>query len=366
MAQQQAEPRMEGFGLQKDIQIHVPEEERGQQRQAQRSNSSRRTVAVSRRGPNSRPASAELDNDAERGEDGDADLDASDERASAASDDGDDDRDDGREDLDTDLDADDAGDDDAGDDGDDRGDEDRPGERRTARSEVPDKDSRTRAQWAQEVGKLQGTIEELQRRLDAQDARNAQANDARAGRRPAGDDDEDDELSATLDEMFSASADEDEFVKAGDLEKRTKQRKKLEKQINGRLKSSLEQYASDEGRALLAVPGAREMYNEANRSGLMDKLRTKHQYFAPLIFEVMREQHNAQITKLESRHKKELDRLQKKLRRDNLDDIPAGSGNRGHAGTGQGNSRPRNPMEAAMAGLSARQGLPPPGRTGRR
>mgnify|MGYP001576635313 CR=1 FL=1 len=353
MAQQQAEPRIESFGLSKDIQNHVPEEERGQQQTQQARSGKRRTVAVNRRGPNTQRAAAVLDKESDDGADGsDAgdDLDASDTDDDPTSDaDGDTEGADGNDDDDLD-DGDTAGADDADDAGQDKA------AARKAR-DVPDKDSKTRAQWRNEVAKLTGQMEAMQRQVDATAARSAQADDARQQRQAAAGDDD---LDSVLDEVLGPGQDKDAFVKAGELEARGKQRKKLEKFVSGRVSGAVDGYVNEEAKAFMAVPGAREAYNAAVQSGAFDRLRGQHKHLLPLIFLTLKEQHDAQVKKLTARHEKELGALKVRLRRANLGEIPAGSGSRGNNGTGSGSMHPRNPMEAAMAALSQKQGLPAP------
>lgn len=344
MAQQQAEPRPESFGFMPEIQEHVPEEmaEEPQQRQSQQSG--KRTVAVSRRGRDDAPrGSAQMDDQESDDSDGlgaDDDLDAS---GDLSQDDADVDAGDELDAADADLEGDDA---DA-----DAGNAKGKGKGRAA----PDKDSKTRAQWAEANGKLQGQIESLQRQIESLTARNSQADDAQSRQQAA---QTDDDLSELLDDLFTTDADKDGFVKAGELEARTKNRKKLEKQIGARVQGAVDAYATDEVKALWAIPEARKAWADAQQNGVADKARKEHQHLGPLIFTILHEQHVAQIKSLEAKYAKEINNLKQKLRQGRLDEIPAGSGNRGGRGTGSGNRRPMNPMERAMAGISQKQGIP--------
>lgn len=348
---QQAEPNIQSFGLQKEIQEHVPDEDPGQPPQRNRAEA-RRTVAVNRRGPNVQRGAVELDKEESDagagGSDAADDLDASPTGRKTTS------RDDGAEpDAEEEVEEGPDAESEEGDDADD--DQNDKAAARKAR-DVPDKDAKTRAQWRDEVSRLTGKLEAMQRQMDAQGARSAQADDARQQHEQAASGDEMDEA---LDEVFDAG-DKDGFVKAGEMEARGKQRKKLEKIVSGRVAGAVNDFAAEEARALLAVPGARDVYNEAVRSGAVDRLRGQHKHLAPLMFVALREQHDAQVKKLNARHEKEVGAMKEKLRRANLGEIPAGSGGRGNSGTGSGAMRPRNPMEAAMATLNQKQGLPAP------
>ena len=350
MAQQQAEPRIESFGLSKDIQNHVPEEERGQQQSQQTRSEKRRTVAVNRRGPGQKRAARVLEDaesdDGASGSDADADLDASDKGDEPTGDEDGAADDEGATGDDLEQDEEVVGDDAGAD----------KAAARKAR-DVPDKDAKTRAQWRDEVARLTGQMEAMQRQVDASTARSAQADDARQQRQAAADDDD---LDSVLGEVLGPGPDKDSFVKAGELEARGKQRKKLERLVSGRVSGAVDGYVNEEAKAFMAVPGAREAYNAAVQSGTFDRLRGQHKHLLPLIFLATKEQHDAQVKKLTARHEKEMGALKQKLRSANLGEIPAGSGGRGNSGTGSGAMHPRNPMEAAMAALSQKQGLPAP------
>lgn len=352
MAQQQSEPRIESFGFESTIQEHVPEEERDARPQQQQrgGNSGKRQVAVSRRGPsNQRGASSRLD-DGESDDvgagDGDGDLDAS-------------------ADLDTDDLGDDEGADDlealdeaAGDDGDDAGEAGDPDtDQRQARTPVSKEDKRTRKQLQAALSKQDEKLAELQRRLDGQDSRIQQSQDTQRDRQQAARSGEDeDELESMLEEVFSAGQDKEGFVKAGDLEKSAKQRKKLTKLIESRVGESTGEYVRAEVHALMNIPGAREAYREADRSGALEQIKQKHQYAAPIMFAVLREQHEAQVTKLTARHEKIVKQLKDQNRRMRLGDIPAGQGTRGDSGTGgRNNQRARGGIAAQAMDQLARK-----------
>src|SRR3990167_10738745 len=118
---QQGEPNIQSFGLQKEIQEHVPDEDHGQPPQRNRAEA-RRTVAVNRRGPKAQRGAVELDNEESDagagGSDAADDLDASSTGRKTTS------RDDGAEpDADGDLEPEEEGPDAEGEEGDDADDD---------------------------------------------------------------------------------------------------------------------------------------------------------------------------------------------------------------------------------------------------
>ena len=348
MAQQQTEPRASSFGLADNIQLHdIDDTGQGTPRRS----SSKRRVAVSRRGPSSKRTSVDLDDGEEsnEGDHGDAvdDLDAS-------ADTDDSNSDDGSDDLDGDGDGDDvnAG---AGD----EGDEDEGGKKPNSRGH----DAKTRKQWEAANTKQAAKIESLEKRLDGQDARNAQANAAQSQQqRAAKEGDPENELDELFDEITAGNeADGEEFVTASQVKARDKQRKSLQKMVETQVTDAVAAQSEDEIRALFAVPGARAAYNEAHEAGLVDKLRAKHRFVAPLIYALMTERHGAEIKKLTAEHKVEISKLKEKSRQGRLDEIPAGNGSRGsgRAGSKGRNRRPKNDLVAAMDHLNEKYGNTP-------
>ncbi len=348
MAQQQTEPRLNSFGFRDNVQLHdIDESGQGTPLRT----SSKRRVAVSRRGPSSKRASVDLDDGEEsnEGDHGDAvdDLDASAETDDSNSDDG----------------SDTLGDDDDGDVNADFGEDadDDEGKKPNSRGH----DAKTRKQWEAANTKQAAKIESLEKRLDGQDARNAQANAAQSQQqRAAKEGDPENELDELFDEITAGNeADGEEFVTASQVKARDKQRKGLQKMVETQVTDAVAAQSEDEIRALFAVPGARAAYNEAHEAGLVDKLRAKHRFVAPLIYALMTERHGTEIKKLTAEHKVEISKLKEKSRQGRLDEIPAGNGSRGsgRAGSkGRGRSAGAgSSLVAAMDAVNAKYGNTP-------
>ena len=345
MPQTQTEPRPQSFGLADDVQLHGLDES-GQG--APQASSGKRRVAVGRRGAGSKRASVDLDDGQEsnEGDHGDAvdDLDAS-----AGTDDSDSDNDseeqDG-DDGDTDDVSADSGDDDAEDEGD---------KKPAARSA----DSRSRKQLKAALDKQERELERIKGRLDGQDARNAQANAAQQAR-AAKDDEPDDPIDDLFDEMTGGDADSEEFVTAAQVKTKDKQRKNLRKLVDTEVKDAVSAHSDEDIRALFAIPGAREAYNEAHKSGAVDRLKKDHHTVSALVYALVKEQNTARITKLTDKHKTEVGKLKEQLRQIRLKEIPAGNGARGSAGTGSGTRRGApNDLVAAMDQINRKYGNAP-------
>ena len=346
MPNTQAEPRLSSFGLADDVQMHTVDD-RGEG--MPQPNSTKRRVAVSRRGSsNKRGAAVDMDNDQEsnEGDHGDAadDLDAS---ANGE-----------ESDFDSEADTQDGDDDvNAGDDG---GDEDE--------GENPDprpQDAKTRKQWQAANGKMSKQLADqakeiarLQGRADGQDARNAQANAAQ-NQRQAAEGDADDQIDEMFDKITGGDADSEEFVTAAQVKTKDKQRKDLRKLVEGQVTGALKDRSDAEIRALWAIPGASAAYNDAKASGLVDRIAKDHEHVAPLMYAIVTESHVAEIKTLTDKHKTEVGEMKEQLRRLRNGDIPAGNGSRGSAGTGGGGGRGlagQHPLIAAMDSIKKKQG----------
>jgi hypothetical protein len=337
MAQQQAEPRAEAFGLQSDIQMHVPEEDHEQpQAQQQRSERHVTTKAVNRRGPNQQRAATDVE-DRERDED-QADLDAS-------QDNPDNDPDGDADDLLAKADGDLDDDENEGDDGDDREDD---ADRRARKDDS--NDSRSRRQLREALNREAQAREELQRRLDGMESR---LNQSQQQRTQADADEADDPLDDMLQELVPEP---DELASPQDKRARTTAIKQAKRLIQERERETLNSYAREEAQAIMAIPGMRQHYNTAVQSGLIDRLRHQHQNVGPLMVATLMELHQQEIKNLEKKHANALAKDRK--RRANLAELPpGGQGNRGSRDTGRGRNNGRqSPMEAAMASISAKYG----------
>ena len=340
MPQTQTEPRPQSFGLADDVQLHGLDES-GQG--APQASSGKRRVAVGRRGAGSKRASVDLDDGQEsnEGDHGDAvdDLDASA----------------GTDDSDSDNDSEEQDGDDTDDVNADSGDEGDEGEKSNTRGH----DAKTRKQWESAHSKQAAEIERLKGRLDGQDARNAQANAAQQAR-AAKDDEPDDPIDDLFDEMTGGDADSEEFVTAAQVKTKDKQRKNLRKLVDTEVKDAVSARSDEDIRALFAIPGAREAYNEASKSGAVDRLKKDHHTVSALVYALVKEQNTARITKLTDKHKTEVGKLKEQLRQIRLKEIPAGNGARGSAGTGSGTRRGApNDLVAAMDQINRKYGNAP-------
>lgn len=208
-------------------------------------------------------------------------------------------------------------------------------------------DSRSRKQLRAALEKEAKAREDLQRRVDAVEARQTQAAQTQAAPRQESEGEDADELDKLLDDGKPGT----ELLSKDDLKTRGDRKKKLESYVGKQAGKHVQDFANRELAALYAMPGAKELVEWGQKSGTLAKISTEHQFTAPKVLALLTAKHAADVAAKD----KEIGKLKEQVRRLNLGEIPpSGQGSRGGKGTGQNEGRSSNPTIKGWDALKAR------------
>lgn len=210
----------------------------------------------------------------------------------------------------------------------------------------PREDKRTRKQLQKALAKQADETANLQRQIDAINARqNAPQHQTQTRQEESN---QEDELESLLEDGKPGT----ELLSKDDLKARGDRKKKLESFVSKRTGQELARFNQEELQELYALPGAKELVEWGNKTGAIEKVKSSHRFTAAKTFSLLQMKHQGELKGKDL----QIANLNKKIRDMNLGEIPPSSmGSRGNRGTGQqlGNGAPRNALQSGWEKLKA-------------